>query len=38
VATDRELLVRQDVAKLRLSPVPLRFNGGGHGLGLRGTF
>jgi hypothetical protein len=36
VASDRELLVRQDVAKLRLTP--LRFNGGGHGLGLRGTF
>jgi hypothetical protein len=36
IASDRELLVRQDVAKLRLTP--LRFNGGGHGLGLRGTF
>jgi hypothetical protein len=36
IASDRELLVRQDVAKLRLTP--LRFNGGGHGVGLRGTF
>ncbi len=36
ISSDRELLVRQDVAKLRLTP--LRFNGGGHGLGLRGTF
>jgi hypothetical protein len=36
IASDRELLVRQDVAKLRLTP--LRFNGGGHGLGVRGTF
>jgi hypothetical protein len=36
VSSDRELLVRQDVAKLRLTP--LRFNGGGHGLGVRGTF
>jgi hypothetical protein len=36
ISSDRELLVRQDVAKLRLTP--LRFNGGGHGVGLRGTF
>jgi hypothetical protein len=36
VSSDRELLVRQDVAKLRL--VPLSYRGGGHGLGLGGTF
>jgi hypothetical protein len=36
VATDRELLVRQDVAKLRLTPMS--FNGGGYGFGFRGGF
>lgn len=36
IASDRELLVRQDVAKLRLTP--LQFNGSGYGLGLRGGF
>jgi len=36
VASDRELLVRQDVARVRL--IPLRFSGGGTGMGLRGTF
>jgi len=36
IASDREVLVRQDVAKLRLTP--LQFNGSGYGLGLRGGF
>ncbi len=36
IASDRELLVRQDVAKLRFTP--LKFNNGGYGLGLHGGF